>query len=213
MRKSGWTVAAGLGSLVLLLTACGGSSSSTTSTTGAASDTATQITAVSSASSGSASSSASASPTSTANAQATHSVSAAEKSAEAQPSGNAGVSFPPVGTTVLIVQHSNLGWVMAKADGLVVYTYAKDHKNGAPTCTGSCATVWAPVTGVPKAGPADNFPGSFGLVTGAGGKKQITYNGYPLYTYVGAPVLSTKGNGIGGVWHVIKLSESDISGM
>jgi predicted lipoprotein with Yx(FWY)xxD motif len=110
------------------------------------------------------------------------------------------------------VQHSNLGWVMAKADGLVVYTYANDHKNGAPTCTGSCASVWAPVTGVPKAGPADNFPGSFGLVTGAGGKKQITYNGYPLYTYVGAPPLSTKGNGIGGVWHVIKLSASDITG-
>src|ERR1700731_4640230 len=165
MRKSGWTVAAGLGSLVLLLTACGGSSSSS-STTGAASGTTTQGTAVSSASTGSSASS----PASTASARATRSTSAAEKSAEAQPSSNAGVSFPPVGTTVIIVQHSNLGWVMAKADGLVVYTYAKDHKNGAPTCTGSCASVWAPVTGTPKAGPADTFPGSFGLVPGAGGK-------------------------------------------
>ncbi|MFZ0187651.1 MAG: hypothetical protein WAL72_12005 [Streptosporangiaceae bacterium] len=110
------------------------------------------------------------------------------------------------------MQHSNLGWVMAKADGYVVYTYAKDSKDGAPTCTGSCASVWAPVTGMPKAGPADNFPGSFGVVTGAGGTKVITYNGYPLYTYVGASMLSTKGNGIDGEWHVIKLSESDISG-
>jgi predicted lipoprotein with Yx(FWY)xxD motif len=110
------------------------------------------------------------------------------------------------------VQHSNLGWVMAKADGYVVYTYAKDSKGGAPTCTGSCASVWAPVTGMPKAGPADNFPGTFGVVTGAGGTKVITYNGYPLYTYIGASVLSTKGNGIDGAWHVIKLSESDISG-
>jgi predicted lipoprotein with Yx(FWY)xxD motif len=211
MRKSGWTVAAGLGSLVLLLTACGGSSSSTTSTTGAASGTATQSTASSAASTGSASSTTS-SPTSTANAKGTHSASAAEKSAEAQPSSNAGVIFPPVGTTVLIVQHSNLGWVMAKADGHVVYTYAKDSKDGAPTCTGSCASVWAPVTGTPKSGPADNFPGSFGVVTGAGGKKVITYNGHPLYTYVGAAPLTTKGNGIDGVWHVIILSESDISG-
>jgi predicted lipoprotein with Yx(FWY)xxD motif len=205
MRKSGWTVAAGLGSLVLL-TACGGSSSSS-STTGAASGTTTQGTAVSSASTGSSS------PASTASARATRSTSAAEKSAEAQPSSNAGVSFPPVGTTVIVVQHSKLGWVMAKADGLVVYTYAKDSKGGAPTCTGSCASVWAPVTGTPKAGPADTFPGSFGLVTGAGGQKVITYNGYPLYTYVGAPPLSTKGNGIGGVWHVIMLSQSDISGV
>jgi predicted lipoprotein with Yx(FWY)xxD motif len=211
MRKSGWTVATGLSSLVLLLTACGGSSSSTTSTTGAASGTATQSTASSAASTGSASS-ATSSPTSTANAKATHSASAAEKSAEAQPSSNAGVTFPPIGTTVLIVQHSDLGWLMAKADGHVVYTYAKDSKNGAPTCTGSCASVWAPVTGMPKAGPADNFPGTFGVVTGAGGQKVISYNGYPLYTYIGAAPLSTKGNGIGGVWHVIILSEGDISG-
>jgi len=211
MRKSGWTVATGLSSLVLLLTACGGSSSSTTSTTGAASGTATQSTASSAASTGSASS-ATSSPTSTANAKATHSASAAEKSAEAQPSSNAGVTFPPIGTTVLIVQHSDLGWLMAKADGHVVYTYAKDSKNGAPTCTGSCASVWAPVTGMPKAGPADNFPGTFGVVTGAGGQKVISYNGYPLYTYIGAAPLSTKGNGIGGVWHVITLSEGDISG-
>jgi len=211
MRKSGWTVATGLGSLVLLLTACGGSSSSsTTSTTGAASGTATQSTASSSSSSGPATSSRSA--TSTANAQATHSSSSPRQTAEAQPSSNAGVTFPPVGTTVLIVQHSNLGWVMAKASGIVVYTYANDRKGGPPTCTGSCASVWAPVTGMPKAGPADNFPGTFGLVTGAGGTKVITYNGYPLYTYVGAPALSTKGNGIGGVWHVIPLSASDVTG-
>jgi predicted lipoprotein with Yx(FWY)xxD motif len=205
MRKSGWTVATGLGSLVLLLTACGGSSSSS-STAGAASDTATQGTAVSSASTGSSS------PTSTANAKATQSSSASKQTADAQPSSNADVTFPPIGTTVLIVQHSNLGWVMAKADGYVVYTYAKDSKDGAPTCTGSCASVWTPVTGMPKAGPADNFPGSFGVVTGAGGTKVITYNGYPLYTYAGASTLSTKGNGIDGMWHVIKLSESDISG-
>jgi predicted lipoprotein with Yx(FWY)xxD motif len=112
---------------------------------------------------------------------------------------------------VLIVQRSAIGWVMARADGYVVYTYAKDTKGGAPTCTGSCAAAWAPVTGVPKAGPADTFPGSFAVVNGAGGAKVITYNGYPLYTFVGAPPLSTKGNGAGGVWHVIKLSESDIS--
>jgi len=207
MRKSGWAVATGLGSLLLLLTACGGSSSST-STTG----TATQSTASSSSSSGPATSATSSSPKSSANARATSSSPSSRQTAEAQPSSNAGVTFPPVGTTVLIVQHSNLGWVMARADGIVVYTYGKDSKNGPPTCTGSCASVWAPVTGMPKAGPADNFPGSFGLVTGAGGVKQITYDGYPLYTLVGAPVLSTKGNGMGGVWHVVVLSESDITG-
>ena len=101
---------------------------------------------------------------------------------------------------------------MAKANEIVVYTYAKDSKGGKPTCTGSCASVWVPVTGVPMAGPADNFPGTFGLVTRADGVKQITYNGYPLYTLVGARGFSTKGNGLGGVWHVIYLSRSDVTG-
>jgi predicted lipoprotein with Yx(FWY)xxD motif len=216
MRKSGWTVAAGLSSLALLLTACGGSSSSSTTTTaGAPSGTATQSTASTSSSSGPAASSTSStpsSPASTANAKPTSSSSSPKQTADAQPSSNDGVTFPPIGTTVLIVQHSDLGWVMAKADGQVVYTYAKDSKNRPPTCTGSCASVWAPVTGVPKAGPADTFPGSFGVVTGAGGAKVITYDGSPLYTFVGAPPLSTKGNGVGGVWHVITLSASDITG-
>jgi len=207
MRKSRWTVAAGLGSLLLLLTACGGSSNST-STTGAATGAATQGTASSSSSSGSATTS---SPTSSAHAQATSSSSSAKQTAGPAPTSS--VSFLPVGTTVLIIQRSNLGWVMAKAaKEIVVYTYAKDSKGGPPTCTGSCASVWAPVTGVPRAGPVDNFPGTFGVVTGAGGIKQITYNGYPLYTLVGAPSFSTKGNGLDGEWHVIILSKSDITG-
>ena len=212
MRKSGWTAATGLSSLVLLLTACGGSSTST-SITGAPSGTVTQSTASSpSSSSGSAASSSTSSPRSTAHARPTSSSSSPKQTVEARPSSNAGVTFPPIGTTVLIVQHSNLGWVMATAKGLVVYTYDKDSKGGPPTCTGSCAAVWAPVTGAPKAGPADTFPGTFSVVTGAGGQKVITYNGHPLYTFVGAPPLSTKGNGLGGVWHEIMLSATDIQG-
>jgi predicted lipoprotein with Yx(FWY)xxD motif len=209
MRKSGWTIATGLSSLVLLLTACGGSSSST-STTGAASGTLTQGAASSSALSSGPASSAASSPKSTAHAKATSPSSSSTHRAQPQPTS--AVTFPAVGTTVLIVMHSNLGWVMATAKGLVVYTFGKDSKGEPPTCTGSCASVWAPVTGVPKAGPADTFPGTFGVVTGAGGKKVITYDGYPLYTFVDAPPLSTKGNGLEGAWHVIMLSAGDVQG-
>jgi predicted lipoprotein with Yx(FWY)xxD motif len=122
------------------------------------------------------------------------------------------VSFPPVGTTIMVVQKSAVGYVLAQANGQVVYTYAKDTKGGTPACTGSCAAAWPPVTGTPKAGPADTFPAQFGVVKGAGGVEQITYNGYPLYTFKGARPLSVAGNGIGGVWHVVPLSASDISG-
>ena len=126
-----------------------------------------------------------------------------------QPSAAAGLPSP--GTTVLIVQHSNLGWVLAEASGVVVYTYGGDTKDGSPTCTGACAAIWPAVTGVPMVGPADSLPGHLGTVTMANGAKQITYDGYPLYTLKGAGALSTKGNGLEGKWHVIKLSKSNVT--
>ena len=173
MRKSGWAAAAGLGSVVLLLTACGGSSGSSSTS----------------------------SSTSTTTAQAT---------ANGEPSSNVGL--PQKGSVVLVVQKSALGYVLAEANGDVVYTYGKDTKGGTPTCTGSCAAIWPPLTGNPLAGPADTGLGTLGTVSDANGAKQVTYNGKPLYIYKGEKPLSVKGNGIGGEWHVIKLSKSNISG-
>ena len=66
--------------------------------------------------------------------------------------------------------------------------------------------------GNPVASPADKGLGTFGTVAGAGGVKQVTYNGMPLYTYKGAKALTTTGNGVGGMWHVVKMSESNIVG-
>jgi predicted lipoprotein with Yx(FWY)xxD motif len=106
------------------------------------------------------------------------------------------------------VRISDLGYVLAEASGYVVYTYAKDPKGGTPTCTGSCAAVWGPVTGVPQVSPGVTLPGTLGLVTRPGGVKQITYNGHPLYIYKPAGKVVTTGNGLGGVWYVIKMSSS-----
>ena len=116
------------------------------------------------------------------------------------------------GSVVLTVQKSTLGYVLAEANGQVVYTYDKDTKGSAPTCTGSCAQIWLPLTGNPLASEAATGLGMLGTVTAANGAKQVTYNGMPLYTYKGATPLATAGNGIGGVWHVIKLSKSNIAG-
>lgn len=162
MRKSRWAAAVGLGSLVLLLTACGGSPAGSSGST----------------------------PT-----------------AAGQPSDALGL-VP--GDIVLIAQNSKIGFVLATAGGQVVYRYAHDQKGGMPTCTGTCAAIWQPVTGVPKASIADNLPGVLGTVTLADGTKQVTYNGYPLYTLKGAPFMSIKGNDMEGLWHVIKLSKSDV---
>jgi predicted lipoprotein with Yx(FWY)xxD motif len=108
------------------------------------------------------------------------------------------------------VQKSAIGYVLAVAGGQVVYTYAKDTKGGAPTCTGSCAATWRPVTGKPVASVAARLPGKLGTVAAANGARQVTYNGMPLYTFKGAKPLAVSGNGAGGVWHVIKLSQRNI---
>jgi predicted lipoprotein with Yx(FWY)xxD motif len=211
MRKSGWTAATGIGSLVLLLAACGGSSPST-SAAGSGSSAGQP----SSGSSGPAAPASSVSPVATATKSAKGSSSSAAPSpkphhtAGPQPSSADDQSIPAAGTTVMIVQHSNLGYVLAEANGQVVYTYSKDKKGGPATCTGSCATNWPPATGTPQAGPADRFPGTFTVVKGAGGVQQIAYNGMPLYTFAGAKPYATTGNGVEGVWHVIKLSAGDI---
>jgi predicted lipoprotein with Yx(FWY)xxD motif len=135
-------------------------------------------------------------------------------SATAPPAGGRPTSVVGLispGDTVLIVQKSDLGYVLALADGDVVYTYGNDKQGGQPTCTDSCAATWPAVTGLPMTNSGETLPGKLGTVTLADGAKQITYNGYPLYTYKGAAPLSTAGNGVGGEWHVIKLSAADIS--
>ena len=174
MRKSGWAAAAGLGSLVLLLTACGGSSGSSSTSTSTSTPT----------------------TTSTAN-----------------PAGQPTTGpLPSKGSIVLHVQHSAVGWVLALANGQVVYIFDKDTKGGTPACTGSCASTWLPVTGNPMASTGTTGLGTLGTVSDANGAKQVTYNGMPLYTYKGARALAVSGNGIGGEWHVIKLSASNVVG-
>jgi predicted lipoprotein with Yx(FWY)xxD motif len=207
MRKSGWAAAAGIGSLVLLLAACGGSASN--SAAGSASGGPLASSEASGAVPSSApASSATAAATKSAGSTASHKAKP-HKSVAPLPSGG-DQSIPARGTTVMIVQKSAVGYVLAEASHMVVYTYDKDKKGGKPTCTGLCAETWIPATGTPEAGPASVFPAKFGLVTGAGGVKQITYGGKPIYLLKDAKPLAVTGNGQGGLWHVVKLSASNI---
>jgi predicted lipoprotein with Yx(FWY)xxD motif len=120
--------------------------------------------------------------------------------------------FSP-GDTVLIVQRSKLGYVLALADGDVVYTYGNDKKGGQPTCTSSCAAIWPAVTGIPMTNSGETLPaGALGTITLADGAKQITYDGLPLYYLKSEKPLATTGEGMDGLWHVIKLSAADIGG-
>jgi predicted lipoprotein with Yx(FWY)xxD motif len=97
--------------------------------------------------------------------------------------------------------------VLTNAKGFVLYWFAPDTPTSSK-CTGSCATFWPPVTGPVTAG--SGVTGTLGTITRSDGTKQATYDGHPLYTYVGdtAPG-QAKGNGLnlsGGLWYEMTVS-------
>ena len=93
------------------------------------------------------------------------------------------------------------------AQGFTLYSFAPDTATTSK-CTGTCAQIWPPVNAPATAGPG--VTGQLGTITRAGGSKQATYDGHPLYTYTAdtAPG-QAKGNGVnvdGGVWHEVTAS-------
>ena len=98
--------------------------------------------------------------------------------------------------------------VLTNAKGLTLYTFAIDGMNKS-NCNASCIHYWPPEKGPVK---APGIKGTFATIKRSGGITQVTWNGHPLYTYIGdtAPGMAT-GNGknlSGGVWHDIVLTGS-----
>jgi predicted lipoprotein with Yx(FWY)xxD motif len=94
--------------------------------------------------------------------------------------------------------------VLTNARGYTLYWFAPDTSTKS-TCYGTCAAYWPPVTGKPVAGPG--VTGKLGTIGRTGGGTQVTYDGHPLYTYIGdaSPGQNT-GNNInlnGGFWYEI----------
>jgi predicted lipoprotein with Yx(FWY)xxD motif len=97
--------------------------------------------------------------------------------------------------------------VLTNAKGFTLYSFAPDTP-ASSKCYGSCAAYWPPVTGTTAAG--QGLPGKVTTITRTGGSHQLTYNGHPLYTYIGdtAPG-QARGNNLnlnGGLWHEVPAS-------
>ena len=97
--------------------------------------------------------------------------------------------------------------VLTNAQGLTLYTFAPD-KPSKSVCYGDCATYWPPVPGNMTAGPG--VTGTIGTITRTDGTKQATYDGHPLYTYIGDHAPGTaSGNNInlnGGLWRDVPVT-------
>ncbi len=99
-------------------------------------------------------------------------------------------------------QSAGLGTIVVDGKGFTLYRFDKDSAEpSASHCTGACATLWPPAPAA-SAGTAKGIDHKLlGTVTRTDGTKQLTLNGWPLYTYSpdGTPG-ATNGQGVDGTW-------------
>ena len=97
--------------------------------------------------------------------------------------------------------------LLTDAKGYTLYWFAPDSP-GKSVCYGSCAAYWPPVGGNASAGPG--VTGTIGTIKRTDGTTQATYDGHPLYTYIGDSAPGQDGgNNInlnGGLWHDVPVS-------
>jgi predicted lipoprotein with Yx(FWY)xxD motif len=111
---------------------------------------------------------------------------------------------------VSATSNPTLGQILVDSQGRTVYVFDND-KNGTIACLTGCAAAWPPV--VLDAGASLPTTGALSadLTTVArpdGAQQQVAYKGRPLYRYAGdAKAGDTKGDGVGGIWHAVKLSQ------
>jgi predicted lipoprotein with Yx(FWY)xxD motif len=120
--------------------------------------------------------------------------------------GGSPVAAADVGATLKTVEVGGVD-VLANADGFTLYWFVPDTSTSSK-CFGSCAIYWPPVSGSPAAGPG--VTGKLGTIKRPGGGLQATYDGHPLYTYIGdrGPG-QANGNDLdlnGGFWYDIHVS-------
>jgi predicted lipoprotein with Yx(FWY)xxD motif len=135
--------------------------------------------------------------------------SGSSSASSSSPAAPASSSAPPTqaSSSALMTATINGTKVVTNSKGFTLYWFAPDTSTTSK-CNGSCATYWPPVKGPATAGAG--VTGTLGTITRSDGAKQATYDGHPLYTYVGdtAPG-QAKGNGLnlsGGLWYEMTVS-------
>ena len=83
------------------------------------------------------------------------------------------------------VASTGLGHVVVNGSGRTLYIFEKD-SNGMSACNGACAAYWPPLVsnGKPVALAGVN-QSLVGTTKRADGSEQVTYNGWPVYTFIG----------------------------
>jgi len=104
---------------------------------------------------------------------------------------------------------SQFGKVLFSGSDRAIYYFDKE-LTPKPECYGACATAWPPVltNGKPEAAGRVK-QGLLGTKKRSNGKRQVTYDGHPLYYYVDDPegvVACHNVDEFGGLWLAVKPS-------
>jgi predicted lipoprotein with Yx(FWY)xxD motif len=114
------------------------------------------------------------------------------------------------------VANSALGSILVDSQGRTLYLFQAD-SGTTSACSGACAAAWPPLraTGTPTVGSGANAS-LVGTTARSDGNPQVTYNGHPLYLYIGDQKPGdTKGQGVtafGASWFALSAAGDQISG-
>jgi len=111
--------------------------------------------------------------------------------------------------------HTSVGAVLTDASGRTLYLFEGDRPN-VSTLSAAGRAIWPPFTS--KAKPAAQGGANaalIGTISGSGGAGRVTYDGHPLYYYVGdQDAGQTAGQGLnqfGARWYVLSAAGQAIT--
>jgi predicted lipoprotein with Yx(FWY)xxD motif len=86
----------------------------------------------------------------------------------------------------LRLRHTTVGSILVNGRGFTVFAFTRDSRNhDRCAAISGCTSIWPLVTtrGTPTVGPGVRRR-LVGAIELAGGQRQVTYAGHPLYTYI-----------------------------
>jgi predicted lipoprotein with Yx(FWY)xxD motif len=105
----------------------------------------------------------------------------------------------PYPAEVSLSQDGDKGFVYRSCPGSQrLYTYDLDH-DGRSFCNAACADAWPPVIAPASA----RALGQWSVIRREDGRLQWAYRGHPVYSLLNDAPNHPKGDGKGGVWHLL----------
>jgi predicted lipoprotein with Yx(FWY)xxD motif len=104
--------------------------------------------------------------------------------AVAASSSSTASSAPAAGASIKTASGSS-GTYLTDASGRALYLWVADSQ-GKSSCSGACAKAWPPLTTKRAPTGSDGVKSAaLGTITRSDGSRQVTYDGHPLYYFVG----------------------------